>query len=100
MMTWANELLAAYVLVGAVVSFTTLRIFPPMEGFKPSLTVRFSAGLVFAVLWPFLVLLAAWYLTIGYLNRNKSSKLRSECSSVELGAEVALHQQIPISKPR
>lgn len=93
-MTWATTVLVTYAAIGLAAAVTTLRIFPPMEGFRPSLSVRLSAGLVFALLWPFLVLLAAWYFWVGHSNRTQSEV------PINLGTPVATYQQMPISKPR
>ena len=97
-MTWATQLLVMYAVVGLAVSCITLRIFPPMEGFQPSLGVRASAGLCFAILWPFLVLLALWYLAVGYLGRTRQQKPLAEShASIELASHA--HMTVP-SKPR
>jgi|GEM_PF-5433162 len=96
-MTWANIFLV-YATVGLVVSFVTLCTFPPMEGFVPKLSVRILAGLVFASLWPFLVVLAAWYLTVGYVHRMRQGQ--REVPKSRTSIDLAAMQQQMISKPR
>lgn len=60
-----------YLVAGAVTTSVTFFVFPPMEGFRPHLALKLLAFLVFMVLWPVLLALAVWYLSVGYLNRNK-----------------------------
>lgn len=100
MMTWATTLLLAYAALGLVAAVATLRIFPPMEGFRPSMSVRISAGFVFALLWPFLVMLAAWYFWIGHNRRVRKEQVCDGTTSMSLGGHVATYQHMPISKPR
>lgn len=96
-MTWANPIFV-YAAIGLAVSIVTLRTFPPMEGFVPKLSVRMLAGLVFATLWPFLVVLATWYLCLGSFCRSRQGQveLQSSHSNIDLGAM----QQQMVSKPR
>lgn len=91
--------LFVYCLVGAVVSFVTMRVFPPMEGFQPTLSLRLVAAMVFAFLWPVLVLLAVWYLSVGYLNRNYVTRNSIHESKVAIDLRNG-YGQVPISKPR
>ena len=68
-----NIYLTAYTLMGLATALATMRIFPPMEGFRPGITIRLLAVTVFTALWPILVSLAAWYLLVGHFGRNRIS---------------------------
>jgi hypothetical protein len=53
--------LVVYLLIGTIVAIVTMVVFPPVEGYRPSLRlVMFGLG-VFTLLWPILVGLALWY---------------------------------------
>ena len=91
--------LCLYVAVGFVAALITMLVFPPMEGFRPKLSLRVLAICVFTALWPVLVLLAAWYLGVGYMNRNKESVQDSSVSNIELVAAKPL-SGFQGSKPR
>ena len=53
----SNIYLIAYVIAGLATAVATMIIFPPVEGFRPPLALRLIAIVVFASLWPILVLL-------------------------------------------
>lgn len=76
--------LVLYVALGIVTAIATMCVFPPMEGFKPRLILRVLAIGVFTLLWPILVALAAWYLSVGYLNRSKRTRSGSSVQNVDL----------------
>lgn len=54
-----------YAVLGMITAVVTIRVFPPMEGFRPGLSTLLLACSVFVVLWPVLVLLALWYNATG-----------------------------------
>ena len=88
--------LTTYGLIGLVTAITTMRVFPPMEGFKPGLSMRLIAILVFTTLWPILISLAVWYMMLGYLGRNREEIVNST-SREFASAETLSNWQ---SKPR
>lgn len=94
-------LLACYVGIGLITALVTLRVFPPMEGFRPNLGLRLLAVVVFVTLWPLLVSLALWYLTIGHLGRTHERAETTEPPMAGLDlAGPGQMQTAHASKPR
>lgn len=89
--------LIAYIVVGLFTAIGTMRVFPPMEGFRPGLALRLLALVVFVTLWPVLISLAVWYYAMGYFGRKRESP--TKISKVEF---VAADRIRPLqgSKPR
>jgi hypothetical protein len=52
-----------YLSVGLVVAGFTVGMFPPSPGYKPPLHIVVSAIAVYALLWPFLILMCLGYLS-------------------------------------
>ena len=89
--------LIAYIIAGLVTAIATMRIFPPMAGFRPGLPLRMFALLIFVTLWPVLISLAVWYLAMGYIGRHRDRSV--EPRGVDLMGTEHLGQ-LHGSKPR
>ncbi len=64
-----STLLLCYVAAGMITAVATMYIFPPMEGFRPSIGIRAIAAFSFTAFWPFLLFVATWYVIIGQMNQ-------------------------------
>lgn len=51
-----------YLGIGLIVAGFVFALFPPVPGYKPSLSLVITAATVYIFLWPFLVLLGLGYL--------------------------------------
>jgi hypothetical protein len=52
-----------YLGIGLIVAGFVFAMFPPVPGYKPSLSLILLAAMTYILLWPFLVLLGVGYLT-------------------------------------
>ena len=89
----AIGIISVYLLIGAITAAVTVKVFPPIEGFRPKLSVLATAIGVFVLLWPVLALLAVWYHLTGKLQRRKVLHRAPESAS-EPRLEPALHSHL------
>lgn len=90
--------LIAYAIAGLLAAGMTMKVFPPMEGFRPGLAIRLLAVLIFSALWPVLLLLGGWYFVTGYFRAEPKPTPASAAIRIDLvGAKAASWQG---SKPR
>lgn len=90
-----NAFIFGYVILGIVTAAVTMRIFPPMEGFRPGASTLVTACAIFVLLWPVLVLLAVWY---GLTTCSRKHRKSVAYSSAPLDLSGTVHG-IP-AKPR
>jgi hypothetical protein len=96
-MLWEHALIA-YVVIGVLTASITMYVFPPMEGFRPPITMVVAGFLVFLLLWPVLALLALWYQTVSYFDR-RSPRTEKSVGPTELAPSNTGELPMP-TKPR
>ena len=97
LMLWEHALIA-YVIIGGLTASITMYVFPPMEGFRPPITMIVAGFLVFLLLWPVLALLALWYQAVSYFDR-RSRQADNSVGPTEVAPSKTGQLPMP-TKPR
>ncbi|MCZ6656802.1 MAG: hypothetical protein O7C67_05855 [Gammaproteobacteria bacterium] len=89
----------SYLLVGLITAGITMYIFPPMEGFRPKLSIVMTAIVVFTLLWPAIVLMALWYFVRTYAQAHNERTANTYLKEETLRENPVL-KPFAASKPR
>ena len=86
-----------YLIAGIITAAVTIRVFPPMEGFRPRLSLLLLAITVFVLFWPVLVLLAMWYHFTAFLQRSRRRKAKIKTNAP---IAISVSPSVRVPKPR